>query len=236
MPQPGPRAPPRPRRPRVPSWRLARTDARGALSPLPPDLRVLRPRLQARPCAVGKQRRNLQFEEPADPGGALGPGNLDRDQDWVRDGTAAPGGGQRGGSERCQPVTVGDTAREAAQPRRTWGRDPAVTPGRTGDTEGLCVPVTGGVCACDCVRKSPRVPAGDSDPSPLREGPWVTAVTGYVCGLGRDQGRARVPLTGQSVQWREGAPRGWKIHVRTAKGSGGAAKGSGGAVCVCVPA
>lgn len=50
-------------------------------------------------------------------------GNLDRDQEPVRDGTAAAPGGRRGASERCQPVTVGDTAGEAAQPGRTCGRD-----------------------------------------------------------------------------------------------------------------
>lgn len=67
---------------------------------------------------MGKRRRDLQFEERAGRGNAPGPGNLDGGTS-VRLQRGAAGGG----SERCQPVTVGDTAREAAQPGRTCGRD-----------------------------------------------------------------------------------------------------------------
>lgn len=94
-----------------------------SLSPLLRDLRALRPRLEARLCAVGKHRRNLKFEESAGPRDAPGPGNLGRDQGGGagRDGGASVrlqrGAYGGGGSERCQPVTVDDTAREAAQPR-----------------------------------------------------------------------------------------------------------------------
>lgn len=85
MPQPGSCAP----LPRVLSWRLPRTVPRPSLSPLLRDLGVLWARLQAGPCAVAKQRRDLQFEESAGPADAPGLGNLDRDQELVRDGTAA---------------------------------------------------------------------------------------------------------------------------------------------------
>lgn len=118
---PGPAAP----RPRVLSRRLPRTDPRPSLSSLPGDLCVLRPRLLARPCVMARRRRNLQFEEPA------GLGDAPAWDTWTETRTgcgagrrllsvAAARGGRRGGSERCQPVTVGDTARE---PGRTCGPD-----------------------------------------------------------------------------------------------------------------
>lgn len=103
---------------RVLSRTLPRPDPRRSLSPLPWDLRVLRPRLQARPRAL--------LEEPAGPGDAPGPANLD--ETGTRSGTgprrlgASAARAAEWGSERCQPVTVGDTALEAAQPGRTCGR------------------------------------------------------------------------------------------------------------------